>query len=479
MKKIIVFLMAVLGVNCFSIFNAKASNYSFYRGVSIDGIYMTKVNNGIRYFEKARVLMMSGSNKFAYCVEPFATLNEDSIYTESTVADNLTQAQMKRISLIAHFGYQYNNHTDLKWYAITQFMIWKEAAPNNDMYFTDKLDGNRINVYNDEMNEINNLINDYLKVPSIAGKEINLIEDNSITLTDTNGVLQNYVSDNPNASIEGNNIKINNLQEGEYVINLTRGNNYNNDIPVFYNSPNSQNLTIYNNIDNIKTSLKVKVHKSSLNITKVDKDTMSITPSGNASLSGAIYQLYDENMNELAKLTIGDDMKARLNNLNYGKYYLKEIKAGDGYKLDENIYEFSIDNNNLNVDLILANQVIKKKIEIDKSYGNGINSDKEGNIIFDIYDSNNNLYASITTDANGYAYIIVPYGKYTIKQRNSTDGYAKIDDINIDVLDEEPIKYNLYDYKIKVPNTRKDSNYHYYFIILIMGVIYDKKRIYN
>lgn len=478
MKKLIIFLITILGVNGFLIFNAKASNYSFYRGASIDGIYMTKVNNGIRYYEKARVLMMKGTNKFAYCVEPFAILNEDSIYTESIVADNLNQNQMKRISLIAHFGYQYGNHTDLKWYAVTQFMIWKEAAPNNDIYFTDKLDGNRINVYNDEINEINSLIDNYLKLPSISGAKIDLIENNTITLTDTNNVLQNYKSDNQNAIINGNSIEISNMEEGEYIINLTRGNNYNNDIPVFYNSPNSQNLTIYNNISNINTSLKVKVHKSSLEITKVDKDTMSIIPSGDASLSGAIYRLYDKDMNEIGDLTIDSNMKAKMINLNYGKYYIKEIKAGDGYKLDDKTYEFNIDNNNLNVNLTLANEVIKKKIEINKNYGDGTNSNKEENIIFNIYDSNGNLYTSITTDDNGYACITLPYGKYIIRQKNSTDGYAKVNDININVLDEEPIKYNLYDYKIKVPNTKKDTNY-YYFILLIIGAFYVKKRIYS
>ena len=32
-----------------------------------------------------------------------------------------------KISMIAHFGYGYKNHTDVKWYAITQFMIWQAA----------------------------------------------------------------------------------------------------------------------------------------------------------------------------------------------------------------------------------------------------------------------------------------------------------------------------------------------------------------
>lgn len=477
MKKIIIFLITILTINTILILNVKASNvFSFYEGDYIQNIWITKKKDGIKYYQKARFFMSADYNTFAYCVEPFAMFNENSRYNQSITANNLSIQQSKRISLIAYFGYNYKNHTSEKWYAITQYMIWKEASPSEDIYFTDSLNGNRINIFTEEMNEINNLINNYLTLPSITNSEIDIVEGQTITLTDSNNVLNNYISNNSNAVISKNQLHISNLEAGTHTINLTRDNKLTSRIPLFFNSNDSQNMTIVGDVDNINISLKINVIKTSLEITKIDKDTQDIISSGEGILSGATYQIYDKDMNELELLTINDDKKANLNNLNFGKYYIKEITPGKGYNLDNTIYEFVIDKNNFDIKLTLENEIIKKKVEINKEYGDNLNSNKESNINFDIYDYSNNLYKTIITDNNGYACIYLPYGKYLIKQRNSTPGYAFNEDFNIEVSSEESIKYNLFDYKIKVPDTSKHCN-NYFTILLFLGGIYVKKRI--
>lgn len=479
MKKIIIFLITVIGISTFSLVNVDAAGeFSFYEGDYIQGIWITKEKGGTKYYQKARFFMMKNTNQFAYCIEPFAMFNEDSSYTRSLTASNLSQQQMKRISLIAYFGYVYGSHYDPKWYAVSQYMIWKEADPSSDIYFTDGLNGNRITAYTNEINEINNLINNYLTIPSIANTEATIVEGHSITLTDTNNVLSHYTSDDPNVSIEGNQITVENLQEGEHTIHLTRDSKRTTMIPFFYHSDTSQDMTTLGDVDDIQISFKVHVKKTSLEITKIDKDNQDTVPSGEGSLSGAIYQLYDKDMNELEQLTIDEDMQTKIENLDFGTYYLKEIKAGVGYKLDEELHEFAIDQDNLDISLTLENEIIKKKVEINKSYGDGTQSNKESGINFDIFNHKNELYMTITTDSNGYACVYLPYGKYLIKQRNSTPGYGFNDDFHINVYDEEPIKYNLYDYKIKVPNTEKNNNY-YSLIFIILGGFYVKKRIFN
>ena len=45
----------------------------------------------------------------------------------------------ERISLLAYYGYGYEGHSDQKWYAITQVMIWRTTNPESDIYFTDTL----------------------------------------------------------------------------------------------------------------------------------------------------------------------------------------------------------------------------------------------------------------------------------------------------------------------------------------------------
>lgn len=457
MKKIIIFLITILCINIGTLINVNAqNNLSFYEGDYIQGIWMTKQKGGIKYYQKAR-FFMSQNHQFAYCIEPFAMFNENSAYQSSLTASNLSHEQMKRITLLSYFGYGYGNHLDQKWYAITQFMIWQASDPSGDYYFTDGLNGNRITAYTNEMNEINTLIQEYLTLPSISNTEIQLVEGKTALLHDTNNVLHHYTSDHPNVHIEGNTLKIEHLSEGSYTVNLTRDSSRLNNVPLFYLSNDSQDMHIYGDIDRISTQIKINVEKTSLDIIKIDSDTKTTTPSGEASLKGAIYQLYDHDMNELAKLEIGEDMTSTIENLDYGKYYLKELSAGIGYEIDPKIYEFVIDHLHPNIELILENKVIKKEIIIHKLFGDGVNHKQEAGINFNIFDRNNQLVTTITTNEFGYASITLPFGTYKISQINTTDGYQFTDDFHIHIIDDHKEEIQLYDYKIKVPNTSKNT----------------------
>ncbi len=218
----------------------------------------------------------------------------------------------------------------------------------------------------------------------------------------------------------------------------------------------------------INISFKVKVIKTKLELTKLDKDTNSIIPSGNAKLDGAKYMLYDKNMKEIKELIITNN-KAYLENLYFGKYFLKEITPGEGYTLDNNIYEININKDSNNINLQLTNEVIKKKIIINKKYGDNNSFHNEKNIEFDIYDKFNNYIKTIKTNELGIAEIILPYGEYTFIQKNTTTGYQKVNpfEIIINNTDEETIE--LKDFKIPVPNTH--TNIFINFLTIIFQII--------
>ena len=116
-----------------TIITTNAETANFYEGEYIDGIYMNKYQYSTKtiYFQKARFFRKSGTNEFAYCIEPFSFFNGDQAYESTITPNNLSQEQIDRISKIAHFGYGYTNHSDLKWYAITQMMIWQTADPSS------------------------------------------------------------------------------------------------------------------------------------------------------------------------------------------------------------------------------------------------------------------------------------------------------------------------------------------------------------
>lgn len=415
-------------------------------------------NSHITYFQKARFFRKTNTNEFAYCIEPFSIFNENSKYESTTTPYNLSESQIDKISKIAHFGYGYKNHTDPKWYAITQFMIWKESA-NGDYYFTDSLNGNRIDRFNDEMNEINNLINNYNKIPHF-NKEYTIISGNNLILEEN---FENIKITGDNQILENNKLIINPTKEGIYTYNLVKEDNTNNKPYIFYQSSNSQNLIETGNIPNLSTSFKVNVLKTEIELTKIDKDTKSIIPKGEASLDGAIYSLYDEN-NNLIKDLIIENNQSIINNIPLGKYYIKEKQAGIGYLLDTNTYEIDITKEKTKHQLIVENKVIEKTITIEKKYGDNNTFKSEENISFEIYNNNYERISTITTNNLGIAQITLPYGTYTIKQINTTDGYKKVDDINITIDNREEEVIELKDLKIEVPNTSTNN----YILLLIL-----------
>lgn len=474
MKKILIFLIAFIGINILSSMNVNAE--SFYEGSYIDGVYVTKEKGGTKYYQKARFFNQSGTGQFSYCVEPFAMFNENGAYTSSIAATNLTEEQMDRIKKIIYFGYQYGNHTDPKWYAVTQYMVWKEADYAGDVYFTDGLNGNRIEIFQNEIAEINNLISNFQRMPNFANKVIPIVEGETFTIQDQFNTLSEFLSDSNKAKIKDNSLTLDNFNEGTYTINFVKEEGNYGRIPLFFNSPTSQNMVIVGDLAPISFQIHLIVYKSSIKITKIDSDTQTTTPSGDASLSGAIYDLYDSNKNKINELIIGEDMTARLENLKAGTYYMKEQKPGEGYLLDETWYSFTIEFADPHVELTLENKVIKKEVEVNKNYGDGTTFEKEEGVSFDILDSKNNLVDTITTNSEGKASITLPYGKYSLIQKNTKDGYTINEKKLIDVFDEEKLELTLYDYKIKVPNTHT-SNSIYYLLFLLISIIYVKKKI--
>lgn len=468
MKKILVFLIAsTISIICS--LNVHAST-TFYEGEYIDGIYMNKQpsNSSTIYYQKARFFRQTGSNRYAYCIDPFVFFEAGSIYEETITPSNLTEQQKEKISLIAYFGYGYQNHTDSKWYAITQMMIWETTEPTGNFYFTEGLNGPRIEILTQERAEINKLIDNYKKNTSLNKKTYTIIEGETFQIEDTNQVLSHYKSSNENFVIQGNTLIGNNLNEGNYTVELTREENYHNIPLLFYQSANSQSLMQTGNLQNKKEKINVEVINTEIKITKIDKDTQSTTPSGEGTLKGAIYGIYNTEGKEISTITIQENSTGIIENIPFGKYYIQEIKAPVGYQINTEKKEITITKEKPKINITLENEIIKKKITIYKTYDEN-QKKPEANIAFAIYDKNNNKITTIITDENGKAEITLPYGEYKITQENTTKGYHKVEDILLSVKDTEEKIITLTDYKIQVPNT--STNIILYIIKIITNIL--------
>ena len=424
-------------------------------------------SNNTIYYQTARFFRKTDTHMFAYCIEPFTFFNEGSTYESTITPNNLTNEQKDRIAKIAHFGFYYKNHTEDYWYAVTQMMIWQVAdTTNGETYFTDTLNGNRVNIFQNEINEINNLVNNYNTLPDTNNKTYIFKEGENIIIP-AGSIISNYKSNDDRVKIEGNNLIINNLSEGDYSFTLERNDlNYNRPT-IFYQSNNSQNIMESGDLEPIKSTFNIKIIKTKINIDKIDSDTKSTTPSGDASLNGAIYTIYDSDMNIIKDLNIENNTSS-IEDLDLGTYYIKEKNPGLGYNLDEKTYEVILDENNTKKELILENKVIKKNITIKKLYGEYNQLKNEENIDFEIYNSKNELIKTISTNENGEVTITLPYGEYKLIQLNSTNGYQKIDPFIIKVTNNEDETIELKDYKIPVPNTHTNNNLLLYIIRLLL-----------
>ena len=270
-----------------------------------------------------------------------------------------------------------------------------------------------------------------------------------------NDILMGTITTDENGYVESESI----LSYGNYYLKELKSSiGYKLDSNKYYFDINS-------NSKNVHVDVFEDVIKGRIKIIKQDSETNTCKPLGEGILSGAKYQIIDINNNVVDTITINNDCTGTSKELPYGKYKVKEIEASKGYKIDNNIYDVSIDSDNLEINVISKEDIIKNRISILKQYdyveGNSMFVNAEVNIIFEIYDSNNFKYDTIITDKNGYALVDLPYGTWQFHQKNVVNGYQKIHDFYVNVDDNSPLKhyYNILNNKIAayLKLVKKDS----------------------
>ena len=115
----------------------------------------------------------------------------------------------------------------------------------------------------------------------------------------------------------------------------------------------------------------------SLSIQKVDKETGTAKPQGDAVIEGAVYGLYaKENIvhpdghtgvvypkdSLVKRLTVNKKGQASVSGLYLGKYYLKEITAPEGYVLDTDTYDVNISYEGENVSVVTRSATVKEQV---------------------------------------------------------------------------------------------------------------------
>lgn len=432
------FLMAIFSIN--EVHAEQYTGQAIWPSEYISNIYIKKVKpDGYTKYQQARFIRRSEDNAFVYCVQPYTDIDNNLPYYNVARSDyarvlGFSDAQWERISLLAYYGYGYEGHSDQKWYAITQVMIWRTTNPESDIYFTSSLNGSRTNKFDGEIAELESLVAKHYTAPKFQS-DIVMPIGSTISLNDSNNVLSNFRvagSTNVNASISGNTLNVTATKVGDATINLQKVATKYELPPIVYFKDGSQNVFRVGNYDPVRTSIKIKVVGGKVTPEKYDVETKAKQPQGEATLDGAIYGIYKIDGTKIG--TVNSNTTS-----NYlpelGRFYLLEETPSKGYTLDSNKYYFEITEDNLTPTVKVYEQVIRRDFEITKVYATDETTimTPEVGVKFGVYNKEGDLVDKYTTNNQGNFEFNLPYGTYTIKQLTSTSGHEKMKDFNIEV----------------------------------------------
>lgn len=469
---VLTFVLAIIGIEKVNADTYKGRIYDVYHPESGFTVFAEESNGWMDY--NSWMIKSSLDDRIYYCIDPAVALGSAPAGSFSIITgdnniigkSNLTKAKYEKVRLLAYYGYGYKNgtidHTSKKWYGITQVMIWRVMRP--DLTWTFKASRNGTpnnNLFKEEVAEINKLVTNHGKTSSFKDKKVKLLIGESITLTDTNNVLQNFsrVNNPKNVTVKenGNKLTITANKNGTEAINYNFRNGIANQVALL-TSPTYQDVIIRGKpIDLPYFGIQVEVTGGTVNLQKIDATTNKNKAQGEATLKGAIYEIYDSDNNSVGQITTDENGQGKII-LDYGKYSIKEIKAPKGYNLSDEVYEFEITKENTNVNIEAKDQVITGKLLLTKTKGGaGENFTKEKNATFNILDSKDNVVETITTNKNGLAIALLPYGAYTIQQIAGEENYVLSEDIKVSIKENKIYEVNIKNLKLsKLEFTKTD-----------------------
>ena len=390
--------------------------------------------------------------RVAYCIEP-GIPRSDEMYegyyglSQAELASKvgLTEEKLKEISLIAYYGYGYQNHTSEEWIVATQAKIWEVLGRNFQWTSRNSKDNPwayvipRPQIITDLTNELDSLIARHKKVPSYTNKHIVIPYGEDYVLKDTNEITVDYqlsAMSGAHVEKEENNLIItphSSSSSGQVALrrkNLAWQGEF-----IVYHHDVGQDLLLSGNLEDEVISFYFRTVIGRVKIEKKDKDTNTCQASGDASLNGAQYSLYRADGTLVQTITLYN-CTATISNLGLGKYYFQEAKAPEGYELDNTKYFFEITEQNISSmqTIKVSDEVYKTRLEIDKKYLTEEGLKPEANATFVILKKETlEEVTTFKTDQDGKYAITLPYGEYIIRQLSGLENYYISEDVLVKV----------------------------------------------
>ena len=411
-------------------------------------------------------IINQNTGELLYCIEPGVILHDGNFKETLSINDapiNISQETWNYLGALTQFGYLYKDRTDIKWYVITQVLIWEYLLKDTgEIYFINN-ENERISLYEEEKNMILKDVENYFKHPSFSKDwdgfndletfEMRLNEEARIK--DENNVLNNYNVDTANENLTAE-VKDNELILkakyplcGEAIINFTNKDGLGYGAKIYY-SDNSQTV-MSRGLTTKYYFAKIKILYPSFTLNKIDEETKE-------PIKGAKYGIYYKDGSLSSTVTTDENGQVYLPEIYFNDYYLKEISAPTGYLINDEKIAFTVKDK----DIVLnaTNKKIKKKVTIEKYLENLDGSyELESAAKFLIY-KDNKLVLETTTNNFGKSVFELTYGTYKIVQETGKEGYKLVEDYTL-IIDanyqEKPLIFKNKEMYGSIEIIKKDS----------------------
>lgn len=210
----------------------------------------------------------------------------------------------------------------------------------------------------------------------------------------------------------------------------------------------TQTVTISNPKDEIQTFVFSNTEiRGDVEIIKIDSSTES-------PLKDSTIGIFTEDDVLVEEKVTGEDGIVRFNDLTYGNYYFMEIKSPSGYYLNDEKYNFTIEE-----ELLLSFTLENTRIPSNPSEREGkikiIKKDRDTNELlsgaeFDILDSKGKRVDTLITNSRGEATSKwLPIGEYTIREVKAPKGYKLDTKLGEErVRNRETVEIQIYNEKV-------------------------------
>lgn len=328
-------------------------------------------SEGMMHFERdgresrSKYIVLRLNDRVVFCLDPWTPVVEgaDYDYNESKYTKDVTnlgeanvpidEATFRRLELIAYYGY-YGSADKRDWRAVmTQALIWNEMGYTPKQFTGDLTMTDFENFKAEVMEKVNN----HQAFTSWNGSTKQIQKGQTIELTDENNVIQKLsipsTQDGYTFSLNGNVLSITATEdapaESKTFTFTSADTSYEGASLVWFKS-GSQTVGEFKikdgnigsvSLSTLPTTPPVEdVHEAEgafyLRKTNTDKE-------GLAGVEFEVFQIQkDGSEKSIGKFKTDKDGLLTVEGLEAGKYYVREVKAADGYKLSDKKIDFNI-----------------------------------------------------------------------------------------------------------------------------------------